>query len=368
MSFLSCLPCVFVIEKDYEILINTKECGIAHIEIGGEAFYAENSGVLCTEKTYTKIRFPQSVLDKAECYTVVFRQTIERKAYFSKLMPAERETFSFKPLKKTENIHLFYISDVHCEYEKGRKTAAFFGDDVDLFVVNGDIAEVNHVENFVKVAEFVGSISQGRIPVIFSRGNHDTRGRYAEFFTDYFPCINKKTYYTFQIGCISGVVLDCGEDKPDGIFLEEYQDYVYGGVNVFEAYRRAEAVWLQKLPQQSGTIHLAISHVCPMQTTRHKGDIFDIEREVYTQWEQALERLGTDIMLCGHIHDTYILQPGSPDSIIPHSFPVVVGAGANRGGEHLNGAALTLNPDGAKVQFVNDTHTVYQEETLHFTR
>ena len=53
MSFLSCLPCVFVIEKDYEILINTKECGIAHIEIDGAV---EICHILGKDETIRRLR------------------------------------------------------------------------------------------------------------------------------------------------------------------------------------------------------------------------------------------------------------------------------------------------------------------------
>ena len=169
MSFLRCLPCVFVIDSDYEILVNTHNCGIVYIEIDGEKFYEENSGALSSEKRYTKIRFPQEYLDRAEKYTIVFRETINRCAYFSQFKEEERLEFSFKPLRKTENINIYHISDVHYLFDIARNTASYFGDDVDLFIVNGDIGEVESVENYIATAEYVGDISGGKIPVIFLR-------------------------------------------------------------------------------------------------------------------------------------------------------------------------------------------------------
>ena len=41
------------------------------------------------------------------------------------------------------------------------------------------------------------------------------RGNFAEKFAEYTPNANGNTYYTFRLGNIWGVLLDCGEDKPD---------------------------------------------------------------------------------------------------------------------------------------------------------
>ena len=56
MSFLKCNPNIFVINNEYEILIFLKEKGICFIELDGQYFYEENSGVLSSEKNYVKIK------------------------------------------------------------------------------------------------------------------------------------------------------------------------------------------------------------------------------------------------------------------------------------------------------------------------
>ena len=127
---------------------------------------------------------------------------------------------------------------------------------------------------FKKFLKFVSDISKGLVPVVFSRGNHDTRGELAEKFADFFPANNKKTYYSFDLGCLGGVVLDCGEDK-----LDNHEEY--GGVNVFEKYRMDETLFLKELPKKN-TLSFAVSHICPSQTTQCKEDIFNIEKDTYT--------------------------------------------------------------------------------------
>ena len=71
MSFLKCNPNIFVINDEYEILIFLKEKGICFIEVAGQYFYEENSGVLSSEKNYVKIRVPQQQLDSNESYKVI---------------------------------------------------------------------------------------------------------------------------------------------------------------------------------------------------------------------------------------------------------------------------------------------------------
>ena len=106
--FLKFTPTVFVIGKEYEILVNATEKGIFAVKIGGELFYAKNSGVLSSEKTYAKIRVPQSALDAVEKYEIVYKKTIDRKGYFSLMGEPQTATFFFKPLKKTDNIHIYH--------------------------------------------------------------------------------------------------------------------------------------------------------------------------------------------------------------------------------------------------------------------
>ena len=145
MSFLKCAPTVFVIGREYEILVNTVDNGLVYVEVGGEIYYEENSGVLSTEKNYTKIRIPQGVLNNCPDYTVCYRKSVDRRAYFSEMGEVQRLTFRFKPLTKTADINIYHISDVHYGFSYACEACSYFGEDTDLFVVNGDIGEVETV-------------------------------------------------------------------------------------------------------------------------------------------------------------------------------------------------------------------------------
>lgn len=351
MSFLYAKPCVFVINDEYEILVLTKEFGIIYLEINGVNYYEYNSGVLSSQKNYAKIRIPQHILNEHKKYNVVYKKTINRKAYFSNMGCIEKESFMFNPLLKEDNINIYHIADVHYRFDIAIKTVKYFGYDLDLLVVNGDIGEVETLQNYYDVIKFVADISCGIIPVLFVRGNHDTRGKLAEKYTDFFPANNKETYYSFDVGSLSGVVLDCGEDKNDG--HEEY-----GGVNVFADFRKKETNFLKRL-EKKNNLSFAVSHICPSQTTLNKNDIFNIEKDTYIAWNKELDRLGIKFMICAHIHKAYILKPHSNESTIDHNYPVIVGSACYE--NDIVGTAITICNNKLIVKFTDSNLNVKEE-------
>ena len=373
MSFLKFAPAVCVVGDEFEIIVATEKNGIIGISINGKAYYEENSGVLPSEKNYAKIRVPQVALDRAKHYYVTFKEAINRKGYFSEIGEVLWGKFAFKPFKKTADIHVYHIADVHFNYEVALNTANYFGEDTDLFVFNGDLGEVETIEGYMEALKFVGDVAGGCVPVIFTRGNHDARGKLAEKYTDFFPANGKKTYYKFSLGCLEGVVLDCGEDKNDDHTDYNYKNpHVYNGVNVFADFRRRELEWLKTIDLDKDKIRISINHICPVMTTRKKGDCFDIERECYGLWNAELERMGIDFMLCGHYHDTWILDKDNELNIIPHEYPVIIGSKLykmkvvnNKASvEKFYGAAITINPDKVDVSFTDQNHEILQSHTL----
>ena len=359
MSFLSAAPSVFVIGDQYELLLFAKKNGILFVEIGKEQFFEENAGVLATERRFAKVRVPQSVLDGAEGYTVVYRETIDHKAYFSEIGEEQRESFAFRPIKKADGICIFYLSDVHSHFSLAEQAAAKFADETDLYIMNGDVAEVEKEEDFLQVSIFLGQVAKGAVPIVFVRGNHDTRGKLSHFYTDYFPSNGKDTYFTFSVGPIDGIALDCGEDKPDDyVYGAEYgYKSAYAGINRFAPFRRRELAWLKEQAPLTRPYRIAVSHICPMQTARRAGCEFDIEREVYTAFSEQLSRLGVQAMLCGHIHRAYTMLPGDGQSLLAHTFPIVVGAflrGRKENGDALvGGTALLLEGGKMQVRFTD---------------
>lgn len=351
MSFLKYIPTVFVVNDEYEILIVTNELGKCAIKIGSKTYYDESAGILnCTDIIH-KIRFPQSVLDDAEKYTVIYNKEIKKKAYFSKFGEDEYEDFEFSHVKG-EGANAYFLADVHKRFEQALECAAHYNDKTDFYIVNGDIGEVETDEDYYKVIDFLGNLTKGQKPVIFSRGNHDARGRAAERFTHFYISDNGNTYFKFSVGNISGVVLDCGEDKVD-------ENNEYGGVNVFSLYRLRETEFLRSVSLDEGKINFAVSHICHAMTTYKKGDIFDIERDVYSEWEKELERIGIKFMLCGHLHRSFVLDKDNELNTIPHKYPVVFASHLDK--DDLWQAFITIKKDMLTVT-MNDKNGEEKEK------
>ena len=163
MNFLQCFPSVFVVEQEYEIILCLREKGLVCVEIEGKKYYEDLAGILPTERIVHKIRVSQSVLDRAERYTVLFKAVQNRQAYFTVTMPEEKETFPYFPLRKEQDILAFHIADVHYDFASAKEMASNVGE-VDFYIVNGDIGEVETEENYLEVLTMIGDISQGKRP------------------------------------------------------------------------------------------------------------------------------------------------------------------------------------------------------------
>lgn len=341
-DFLQCDPTVFTLTNQYEIAVLCRENGLCAVRIGEKNFYSESAGIRYSERRFHKIRVPQALLDRAGAYEIIFRASVKRQAYFPVFGKETAARFKFYPLPAQGEIKLLHIADVHYAFEKALQMAAGAGE-ADLYIFNGDIGETETVANYEEVLAFMGNTAKGEHPVLSARGNHDARGKLAELYTDYFPAENGNTYYTFCIGKLDGVVLDCGEDKADG-------HPAYGGANNFHAFRERELAFLKSISSEKKGIRFAVSHICPVQTTQHAGNDFDIERDLYGHWNNELQRLGIDFMLCGHIHRAYILLPGNGESLLPHTYPVIVGSSQNE--REVGGTLLTVGTDTLRIKMV----------------
>lgn len=352
MSFLSCRPSVFAVSDRYEILIFTEENGQCAVTVGDETYWDHQAGVLVCEANHHKILVPMTALDAAGGYTVQYRKTIEKKSYFSEFGEPESEFFAFRPVKPGQQIRMYHLADVHKAVDLAVQCAGYFGDKLDLLIVNGDIVELNKDADFLKAAKMVGDITGGEIPVIYVRGNHDTRGKLAERYGDYFPTENGNCYFTVTLGDLWCVIYDCGEDKLD-------DNPEYGGANFFTTYRREQTKFLQALTVPEGKVPISIGHTCPIMPNSMGNPIFTIEMDVYGLWNQQFERLGVRFMLTGHRHKAAFAGP--EEGLIRHNYPIIVGASMWKQPEkYLEGCAITYTKDGFHCEITNADHVVLQ--------
>lgn len=301
-------PAVFAVGCEYQIMVPVTENSLFWIEAGGEKFYDEQNGIMRSLCSTHRVRVPMHVLDRTGEYTACERVIIDRKPYFPETADTVRKTFKFYPVPQ-ENARVYHVADAHNLIEAPVKAASYFGK-IDLLVMNGDIpdhsGDIGNYDTIYKIADL---ITGGHVPIVFARGNHDMRGYFAELFAEHTPNLNGNTYYTFRVGSIWGLVLDCGEDKDDS-------NAEYGGTVSCHKFRERQTGYIKEIIKNADNEYNAkgVKHrviICHNPFTYIQKPPFDIEKEIYGEWAKLIkENIKPEIMLCGHIHELFVSPPG----------------------------------------------------------
>ncbi len=318
-----CYPSVFTVEDEYQIIVPAKKELLMWVRVGNEEYYDDTNGILRSSSPIHKIIVPKAELDKAGEYTVCFNQVIKRLPYFTRTMPKKEYTFTFKSVNKGNSIRAFHISDSHGKVNDAVKAGLNAGE-IDFLIFNGDIASHSgNIKNIEMVYQIASGITKGEIPCVFSRGNHDTRGKFAEFLADYTPNSNGKSYYTFSIGDLWGLLVDCGEDKLD-------TDIEYGNTVCCHNFRLRETKFIENVISEKayddGYKYKMV--VCHVPVTFHFTDRekFDIENEIYESWAKNIsENVCPDLYLYGHTHEIATILPGEHKWERNQNCPAIMG-------------------------------------------
>jgi len=358
-------PAVFAVNNDYKIMVMTR-CELTFwVSVGDEAFYDHTNGIMRSLTDIHSVSVPMSVLDGAKKYTVHYRRVLERKPNYPLLEEEKTITFDFRPVRNDGKLKIYHIADTHGDEKFSIAAGKYFGNELDLLVLNGDLPDHSgDVKNFGLIYKLCGNITGGNIPCVFSRGNHDTRGFCAEKITEYTPTDNGKSYYTFKLGRIWGMVLDTAEDKPDDCIE-------YNGTVCCEVFRREETKFIEDVVKRADEEYLAegIEYklvVVHTPFTYTKEPPFDIEQELFQRWTDILnEQIKPDLMLCGHLHETRVCHKGDEYDNKGQPCTVIVGANPLRQGKrHYGyvGAAITINGRDVKVEFTDHEQKVLESE------
>ena len=347
-------PAVFAVGDNYQILVPVSEPSLMWVQVGDRCFYDDANGVLRSMTDVHRMTVPMALLNEAGAYTICERKIPERLPYCSKPKRTTKKTFPFYPVPEG-SARAYHIADAHNRVAEPIRAAKTYGD-FDFLIFNGDMP--NHsgdTENFLSVFEIADALTGGTKPIVFTRGNHDLRGIYAEKYHEYAPNDNGNFYYTFRLGDIWGVVLDCGEDKNDN-------HVEYGHTICCHDFRLRETEFLKGLHPDDPTIRrrLVIAHV---PFTRADKKPFDIEQPLYREWAEILKaQIRPDLMLCGHLHQIEIFPVGGKSDHLGQPCPVVIGA--KPGDAYFAGAGILLGDNETVVTFTDSDGKILQSETL----
>lgn len=336
-------PVVFDNGEAYSVVFSTNDNGTAYIEYEylGEnvRLYDEDNGRKKADTIHT-ITVPYEQLS-GNTYKVSSTRVIDELSYggrSGKTIESEAVTFHDN---LGDNINVLTVSDWHTHNEIAKKAVSHF-DSYNAVILLGDCAPgmmfAEEAEEYL--ISFASDLSNGAMPVLFARGNHETRGREAGNLSSYLGM--ESFYYTAKLGNYNFIVLDSGEDKKD-----DHSEY--GGMVAYEQNRKEMVNWLTSLDNTDNAKTIALSH---------DKDIC-IEEDLSQTAHDKLNALNVSLLVSGHSHCSDFLE----DSL----YPVLVDGGINAAGKGTYVASmLRLSQDKIDVQSINSDGETTISETIYW--
>jgi len=280
-------------------------------------------------------RICSKTIEKFEPYHVTFGEEFTSPVYSTKAITKQMEKVSF-----------LVFNDIHDRPESFAHLTQFKeSNQTDFVLLNGDI--MGHIDDEEQIVKSViQPLSEGerKTPFVYSRGNHETRGKFARQLPSYFNKSSDGYYFSFIAGPVYCIVLDSGEDKEDN-------DKEYFGLVSFDSYREKQTHWLKKETQKKAfkkaKYKVVFSHIPPFYSGSRHGTMHC--REL---WADVLNDAKIDMLISGHTHK-YGIHPANED----HHYPIVIGGGPKDGTRTLievnatrQQLTLKLMDDQGKVQ------------------
>ncbi len=343
-------PSVFDNGNGYSVVFSTNKYGSGYVEYNynGKDYkvFDELGGRLNTESKIHSISVPYEHL-RNNTYSIGSTQVFEQYSYGSrrgKTVNSEKYTLKYND---SENQTFLVVSDWHTELKDAYQAISYVGDYDSVILLGDSSPGVDFEEEVVRnTVEFAGEVAKGTKPIIYARGNHETRGAYAAKLLTALGF--DEFYYTTDIGPYSFVVLDSGEDKEDS-------HPEYGGMNNYGTYRADMIDWMKSVNPDNEKV-ISISH---------SWTICDVEKEFSTIGWNELDRIGTRLILSGHNHECRLLGSTNNENEVSmlSAHPDIVGY--IDGGKMNNGfvaSKMTLSPNGFLLEaFDNNGEKIFKE-------
>ncbi|MBQ2373975.1 MAG: metallophosphoesterase [Alistipes sp.] len=251
------------------------------------------------------------------------------------------DVYSRKPFavctldKSKEEISFTMINDIHGRDSiMNAHTKDVRANNPDFVVFNGDMVSfMGSIDDIEK--GFMTRASKNfspDYPLVYVRGNHESRGPGYGEFLNLFPTSTGTPSYVFKHGPAAFLVLDCGEDKPDS-------DIEYGGTAAYDAYREQMAAWLKQAIEseefKTAPVKIALMHI-PFEKEAGWWGNNELKRLLLPLLNEA----GIDVMLSGHNHAYSFRKAGSMNG---NEFPILVNSNNDRVEVKVNKSEIRMN-------------------------
>ena len=345
-------PSVLNTGDDYSIVFSTSDFGTGYVEYEYEGktykIYDENGGRLNTDSKIHSVNVPYEHLEN-NTYKIGSVRVFEQYSYGSrtgKEIISEEYNYSFNV---KDEITYLVVSDWHTRLKKAYDAISYTGN-YDAIILLGDASPGVDFEQQVidNIVEFSGELSKGTCPVLYVRGNHETRGEYAGKILEALGL--NEFYYNADIGNVSFVVLDSGEDKDDS-------HHEYGGMTDYNNYRSDMIDWLSGVEVKNEKV-IALSH---------SWAISDVEKELSDKGWAEINRLGTSLIISGHTHQCRMIGETEREKEIMSLYPEIKGFmdGGHKGGKYI-ASKMVVNEKTIVLSSYSNTGEKVFEQSLNW--
>ena len=223
-------------------------------------------------------------------------------------------TFMTLPRQEKE-IKFCVLNDIHDNTELMEKLLNHTKyKEYNFIVMNGDISNlIEKEEQPYIVLDKATELFARQIPILYVRGNHETRGKYARVLHHYVDCSSGNYYYFLRTGDCAIIVLDSGDEGAD-------DTPAYAGTTAFDAYRKEQTQWLETIVKKKDFLEakhrIVFAHIPPIGANSCCQAVLQTQRE----WIPILNLAGIDLLVCGHNHHLGFV----PKKNETNEFPIVI--------------------------------------------
>ncbi|MGM9479091.1 metallophosphoesterase [Pedobacter sp. GSP4] len=276
-------------------------------------------------------------------YKIVSKEIKDFQPYkltYGETVSSAVETFLNADTDKSE-VSFLMLNDIHDRPESIPHLLGLVPDvKQDFIFFNGDIFDYQTDEKQIidhMLQPCVDRFAK-HTPFIYVRGNHETRGKFAREFAQYYMHVG---HAAFTLGPVRFVIIDTGEDKEDA-------HPVYAGIVNFDDYRIQQAEWLKTEVNskafKKAPFRIVLMHIPP----RFSGDAHG-PKHCTELFEPLLNEGKVDLVLSGHTHKYMVHQP---DKALNH-YPLIIGGGPQKGNRTIT--KITADKNKVVVSMLDDS-------------
>lgn len=337
-------PMVIDAGDTYSVVFATNAKGTGYVEYTYEGedykLYDEAAGRIKGSSKIHTVKVPKEHLTN-NSYKIGSARVIEELSYGGRSgKTVESEEYNFKVNTGSTQTFLT-ISDWHTRLQKAYDAVSYTGAYDGVILLGDGVPGLMFDDEIIDyIIRFGGAVTGGEKPVIYVRGNHETRGGMAAELPGILGL--DSMYYTLSSGDYEFIVLDSGEDKKD-----DHPEY--GSMVNYEEYRKSMISWLDNIAEEYEDLYANKKCIALV----HSSDIC-IEEDLKERGFSALNKLNASQIISGHTHTCEFFEE--------NGINIYLDGGHNNG--VFTASKLTLNEKGYILEAWNDSGEKVFEKAL----